>query len=718
VNESFIKTTRLVAENGLYLPPGGTGGGGGGITQLTGDVLAGPGAGSQAATVVRINGATVPAAGALTPGDVLTVTGASALGYAPPVTTGITQLTGNVLAGPGTGIQSARTADIILPAANANVIVTAFQTTVVVTALTATHSATLPVTPTTGQRVTLVDGDGSLTNFNFEIIGNGKTINGLADFFIAAGTIGSSAGGGVGPRGAITFLYDGTQWWAVYGDLASRPSLDFIVDCGADPTNTSDCVPALNKAYSILSALAVNPELPKQTCELLIPPGAYAILSNPTTWIFNPPNSPTRLIIRGYGDASILVCNVGSGGADVMLTISNVRYVDIRDLAVVGGQSNTVTPDCDFCFNIQGGDSCEMSHCRILGVHATSAVIEMDMRRNILTRCDISGCLSDDATKGIILAFQTIDMTDCQMQDLPTLNGWSTSNTQKGLTNATYLVANLAPSVPPAFPVINVSVNRCFFSSDCKQAIIVNGDPTNKVPLVEFIDVSLSIPGSKTPGLPNVLITNADHVDVRGFYYTNTAGGAKFPALALESVGSALLDLRLDPNTANTCNYVTADSACGLVEFVGGTQSVSLMQTLAAQTTVKSPLVANDLASIGDIQNSGAALTSFQVVKPTSGGVVPVATTDRASKASGITLDVASGAGVPVRVARSGQPVTVTNDGAAVISVGDLITVSATTAGQVTHTTTAGIPILGTALTGAAATPGALFTIQFDPSVV
>ena len=39
----------------------GGGGGGSGITQLTGDVTAGPGSGSQAATVVQVNGAAIPA---------------------------------------------------------------------------------------------------------------------------------------------------------------------------------------------------------------------------------------------------------------------------------------------------------------------------------------------------------------------------------------------------------------------------------------------------------------------------------------------------------------------------------------------------------------------------------------------------------------------------------------------------------------------------------
>ena len=58
-----------------------TGGGGSGITALTGDVTA-SGTGSVVATVVNIHGASIPAAGALTTGNVLQVTGASTLGYA------------------------------------------------------------------------------------------------------------------------------------------------------------------------------------------------------------------------------------------------------------------------------------------------------------------------------------------------------------------------------------------------------------------------------------------------------------------------------------------------------------------------------------------------------------------------------------------------------------------------------------------------------------
>jgi hypothetical protein len=157
---SVIRTTIQIAEDALIRGTNPTGGGGGGMTQLFGDVLAGPGGGAQAATVVRVNGATVPAAGALTIGAVLRVTGASALAYGPvnlalaaavtgllavaniapgantqvltttggvtvwaaPAGGGITQLTGDVTAGPGAGSQTAtvvRVNGATVPAAGA-----------------------------------------------------------------------------------------------------------------------------------------------------------------------------------------------------------------------------------------------------------------------------------------------------------------------------------------------------------------------------------------------------------------------------------------------------------------------------------------------------------------------------------------------------------------------------------------------------------------------
>lgn len=78
---------------------------GSGIDQLTTDVTAGPGSGSQAATVVAIQGQPVSSAAPGT-GDVLTWDGAG-WEAAAPTGGGITELSGDVTAGPGSGLQVA-----------------------------------------------------------------------------------------------------------------------------------------------------------------------------------------------------------------------------------------------------------------------------------------------------------------------------------------------------------------------------------------------------------------------------------------------------------------------------------------------------------------------------------------------------------------------------------------------------------------------------------
>jgi len=90
--------------DGTWGTPSGTG-----INQLTGDVTAGPGAGSQAATLAN-TGVTAATYGDATHVPQITVdakgrlTAVTAIGI---TDTGITQLTGDVTAGPGSGSQAA-----------------------------------------------------------------------------------------------------------------------------------------------------------------------------------------------------------------------------------------------------------------------------------------------------------------------------------------------------------------------------------------------------------------------------------------------------------------------------------------------------------------------------------------------------------------------------------------------------------------------------------
>ena len=87
---------------------------------------------------------------------------------------------------------------------------------VVLLGLSADRAPTMPAAPHVGQRFTFVDGDGSLgSGFTWAIGGNGHTINNLASFVLAATTIAASPGGGIGPRGSITFEYTGVEFKVV-----------------------------------------------------------------------------------------------------------------------------------------------------------------------------------------------------------------------------------------------------------------------------------------------------------------------------------------------------------------------------------------------------------------------------------------------------------------------------------------------------------------------
>lgn len=123
--------------------------------------------------------------------------------------------------GGGGGIANAF--DLVQHVVNADAAVSPSATknvTVVLSGLAANHVLTMPAAPIVGQRFTFVDGDGSLgSGFNWLISGNFNTMNGLNTFALSAATMGPAGdgtpGGGIGPRGAITFLYDGVEYKVV-----------------------------------------------------------------------------------------------------------------------------------------------------------------------------------------------------------------------------------------------------------------------------------------------------------------------------------------------------------------------------------------------------------------------------------------------------------------------------------------------------------------------
>src|SRR5271157_5967329 len=67
---------------------------------------------------------------------------------------------------------------------------------------------------------------------------------------------------------------------------ASTGYIDFVADCGADPTGVADCGPALVLAGNLLTALAANPKLAATAARLFVPPGLYHVATPGGVWNF------------------------------------------------------------------------------------------------------------------------------------------------------------------------------------------------------------------------------------------------------------------------------------------------------------------------------------------------------------------------------------------------------------------------------------------------
>src|SRR5208337_752311 len=94
----------------------------------------------------------------------------------------------------------------------------------------------------------------------------------------------SIAAGGITPGPQITTLRSVTPTTPTSVVWASTGYVDFVSDCGADPTGVVDCTAALNTAFSFLSALATDPRRAESTVELFVPPGLYRVHTAGVIW--------------------------------------------------------------------------------------------------------------------------------------------------------------------------------------------------------------------------------------------------------------------------------------------------------------------------------------------------------------------------------------------------------------------------------------------------
>src|SRR5690242_8051649 len=70
---------------------------------------------------------------------------------------------------------------------------------------------------------------------------------------------------------------DGAPVGATRQALTSANVIDFVADCGADPSGNNDCGPALAVAGQRLAALGADPRSAATSAVLEVPPGVYRV---------------------------------------------------------------------------------------------------------------------------------------------------------------------------------------------------------------------------------------------------------------------------------------------------------------------------------------------------------------------------------------------------------------------------------------------------------
>jgi hypothetical protein len=251
------------------------GGGGGGITQLTGDVTAGPGTGSVAATVVGIRGNTVTS-GALVKGDLFIATTTSNwAGTAVTGDVGFSSTTPGlttVLAINGTTVPATPSANQLLVATSGT---TAAWTTISgdatvgsVGVITNTGLRGIIVPVPSGSNTTLTYNSGAYTWVSGG--GGGGSTIGYGSYSSRPGSPGSAGNMYVANDGPIQFVSDGTTWhplldgvvgvqppavagWGTYGGTLGFNDLGGSIGIGLASATSSTALFGRTRTISALS---------------------------------------------------------------------------------------------------------------------------------------------------------------------------------------------------------------------------------------------------------------------------------------------------------------------------------------------------------------------------------------------------------------------------------------------------------------------------------
>ena len=348
------------------------------------------------------------------------------------------------------------------------------------------------------------------------------------------------------------------------GELSRDFRVDFVQDCGADPTGAADVGPALDKAFAILSALNASVAyMPQQTGVLYLPPGKYLLSSTPTEWIFNQGTNVSKLIVEGDGDASVLM--LAGGGGQVAWLIANIDWIDWRELAVLGGKNDS-TPDTGAGITLAPYQETYFRNVNFIGIYSTSYALKIPQgRRFVWDGGEMAGSGCSDPAGANLISNVPTTLEHFQTFDLPILDGFPFAQTQKTIFGNVWIL--LDQSGATGTQEGSVTISDCLMDEGCFHTLIIKGPPAGKLNRVEIRNLQIDCPGNGLPVTPfSMHVEYVSRLIVENLTATIGAGSpGAYPLLDLASVDHATVTVsKLDPS----CTYtvLVADAACGIIE--------------------------------------------------------------------------------------------------------------------------------------------------------
>jgi len=336
-------------------------------------------------------------------------------------------------------------------------------------------------------------------------------------------------------------------------------TIDFVADCGADPTGVADCAAAITAMWTKLSTLAADPTLPQSTLRVFVPPGKYSVRSSPSNPDFN--GKTTSFEIFGCGDASIFQIGVGVGG--YAFAAANIFRAHFHDLAFVG-LGNGLAADCNVAITVSPRWGLILERVKFESLLATTAIVLSNSGPSHLRHCEFGGCGALAAVGGCFYSLSgTTELIQTNFSDIPNLNGYTfPGNKSFSCTNWVYIKDSaLGTSGGVTY------VRDCLFDESQQCALFIEGGPTARIPLVKLENITVlasAIAGS----IGAIYVHNVDKLDVDGYIASGFANRSiDIPVLKLSSVTSYKLKGISLPDSLALFREVTTDASCsGTIE--------------------------------------------------------------------------------------------------------------------------------------------------------